>query len=68
MTKIILLTFICAKTAIYNNTPFWGEQDSTTLERAKKRCGEIFPKYPCLKRFTKVQDDNYWAVCGKEKL
>lgn len=67
MIEIILLTFICAETVIFNHTSHWYEQDSRTLERAKQRCGKIFPKYPCLKRFTKVQDDNYWAVCGKEK-
>jgi hypothetical protein len=40
------------------------EDDKANIKNFKKRCGEIYPDSPCLKRVTKRGELNYWVVCG----
>lgn len=30
-----------------------------------KRCVYYFPDSPCLKKFIKKEENDYWAICGK---
>lgn len=55
----------CEKTIIDNQTKEWNNQDQVILERALKRCKELFPDAPCLKRFIKRDSTTYRAVCGQ---
>jgi hypothetical protein len=57
---------ICAATVIVNITPVWTQEDVNTLMRAKKRCVEIYPKSPCVKKFVKVKSQVYRVVCTQE--
>lgn len=56
----------CPKTRIENHTVSWNTLDKQTLKRAKTRCLHYFPYDPCLKRFIKLEQRRYQAVCGKE--
>jgi transcription initiation factor TFIIIB Brf1 subunit/transcription initiation factor TFIIB len=51
----------CKMPEIINNTKTWTEKDIQTLERAKKTCVSRYKS--CLKRFTKVEDQVYRALC-----
>lgn len=63
----LILTFAmanCPETKIVNHTKTWNEQDQKTLDRAKKRCGQLYPEAPCVKVFTKKDDSTYTVACG----
>lgn len=57
---------ICLATVIVNLTGTWNKQDQETLERAQKRCAQIFPSSPCLKKLIKKEWDTYNAICGEK--
>lgn len=70
MIKVILFTLAvgsvqCPETIIENRTDEWNTQDMQTLVNAKKRCGEIYPDSPCLKKLIKKDSQTYNAICGK---
>ncbi len=58
---------MCSITIIINLTLLWTDYDQETLERASKRCAEIYEDAPCLKRFVKKKELTYNAICGKIK-
>jgi len=64
MTTLIALLIMCPTPNIENHTTEWTAVDKATLEKAIKRCGEIFPDAPCVKRFIKKEDQIYNVVCG----
>jgi len=64
MISLILVSLMCPDINIVNLTIDWETRDSLVLEYVQKRCGEIYPKSPCLKIFTKKEDGVYNAVCG----
>jgi hypothetical protein len=49
---------------IQNQTPRWDPSDEKALIRANVRCGEIYPEAPCLKKFYKLDENRYSALCG----
>lgn len=57
----LLLT--CPAPTIINKTNTWSNFDTETLNRATKRCPEIF-EGTCLKTFIKKEELLYNAICG----
>lgn len=57
----------CPFPEIVNNGADWTQKDLDTLQTARRRCGEIWPDAPCLKRFEKTKEGQYRAVCGKNQ-
>jgi hypothetical protein len=43
------------------------KDDRAALKTATKRCTEIYPEAPCLKKFIKREVRVYWAICGEGK-
>lgn len=70
---LLLLIFSCISYA--NNCPKTkvktldgsklNRHDKEVLKRAKKRCSDIYADSPCLKKFEKVKENAYHAICGK---
>jgi len=54
----------CLPVMIQNQTPRWDPSDEKALTRASVRCGEIYPEAPCLKKFYKLDENRYSALCG----
>jgi len=66
MTLMFLLAFSCPQTIMVNDSGLpWNNYDSSVLQTAKKRCGEIYEGFPCVKKFYKKESQNYWVICGK---
>ena len=61
---IFKLALVCAATVIVNHTDVWDEQDKAVVKEASKRCGQIFPDAPCLKKIVKLEDNSYQIYCG----
>lgn len=54
----------CPKVVVNNHTKKWTRNDQKVLDKANLRCKEIYPDAPCLKRFDKLDENRYTAVCG----
>lgn len=64
---LILLSFSCPDTQIINQTKFpWNDFDQQTLNYCKKKCKIEYSDAPCLKKFYKTDELNYFALCGEE--
>ena len=61
----IILSSMCPNPVVENRTEVWNKADQTALESATKRCSQKFQNSPCLKKFTKVRENQYQAICGK---
>jgi hypothetical protein len=62
-TLALVLVLSCPLTQII---PFKGEfdaRDTAMLNKAITRCGEKFPKSPCLGKFIVKAPGVYWATC-----
>jgi len=58
--------FLCLPTgAIENFTKVWNANDQLAFERATMRCKQVYPDYPCLKKFIKLDEHRYMVKCGK---
>lgn len=57
----------CPVTTIINHTKSWTKDDQRVLNRAKDRCGVVYPGSPCLKRFDKLAENRYTALCGAKE-
>ena len=66
LSLIVLAALTCPKTIVINKAIIWDQSDTQMLDTAKKRCGEIYPDAPCLKKFIKKDEDSYWAICGAQ--
>jgi len=42
----------------------WEPSDEAIVERAKVRCGQFYPKSPCLKVVIKLPGQRYRVICG----
>lgn len=68
----MLITFIllagCAEPIIQNKSNYrWNRLDDEELVYAEQRCGEIYPSdAPCVKKFTKTDENTYSTICGKK--
>ena len=64
----LILALTCGLTLMENRTKFdWNDLDRVHLTTAKKRCGEIYKKSPCLRTFIKRSPSDYSAICWKGK-
>lgn len=64
----LILVLLCGPVLFINLTKEpWSRIDYDNAEHATKRCGEIYPNSPCLKKFIKVRTQMYRAICGKDK-
>jgi len=62
----ILLANSCPKTNVkLLNSSKWNKHDDESLKVAKNRCPVMYPDSPCLKKFEKVKENSYHAICGK---
>jgi hypothetical protein len=64
ISLLIVLAASCGNPEIINKTKEWNAIDQKTLQGAIKRCPELYDDAPCLKKFIKQSDNNYWAICG----
>lgn len=62
-----ILAAQCPQPIIENQTNTWTKFDQQTFDRAITRCSFYFPKSPCLKKFIKLEERRYHAVCGKKE-
>ena len=63
---LLALNLSCPNTKVLNisKEPF-NKRDRENLSFSKKRCKKIFKDSPCLLKFMKKSELNYWACCGK---
>jgi hypothetical protein len=66
MKKLLLYGIIfCSFTELINQTKDpWNDFDMQILHKAEKRCPELYPDAPCVKKFYKRPEQSYWVVCG----
>lgn len=65
MNSLILAGLLtCPTVEIINKTDTWNDMDQKTLQRAKKRCGQLYIKSPCVKKFVKRTETDYSVTCG----
>jgi len=56
----------CPATKFENKTDLpWNEFDNKHYLTAKKRCGEIYQKSPCVKVFRKRSESDFSVICGE---
>jgi len=60
------VNLICIATILVNIS-LVNKDDVNALTAATKRCSEIYPEAPCLKKFIKREERVYWAICGESK-
>jgi hypothetical protein len=64
-TFMVMSAISCPNIKVVDHTKSaWTDQDQEAITQAQKRCGELFPKAPCLKLFVKVEEGMYRAICG----
>jgi hypothetical protein len=62
---LLVLGLSCPTPKIINTSGYaWNDFDQQTLNRAKKRCGQLYPKSPCVKKFFKTEEITYQVICG----
>ncbi len=60
-----LIKRACVETSIETHTPeSWSDRDQAAYDVANKRCRELYLNSPCLKRFIRMEQGRYRAVCG----
>lgn len=45
----------------------WTAVDEDTFRHATVRCGELYPRSPCLVEFRKLDIRRYQAICGGKR-
>lgn len=58
---------MCPATLILNLTLLWTKVDIEHLQTATARCKTLYTDAPCLKKFTKVEELTYRAICGQKE-
>ncbi len=66
-TIMTLWMLSCSEPWIFNVTEVWNDLDERTFQRAKIRCGQIYPDAPCLTVFYKNAEREYMASCGEKR-
>lgn len=64
---LIMASLTCPEANIVNNTKTWNKDDQQTLQKAQRRCGELYEDAPCLITFTKKDDLAYTVICGAKR-
>lgn len=55
----------CPETQITVHTPeAWSKADQAAYLTAADRCAQLYQYSPCLKKFIRVAQYQYWAICG----
>lgn len=67
VTVSVFMAMACPTTKLAGFNKPMNKQEIQLFSQAKKRCKEIYPEAPCLKRFEKHGEQNFWAICGKAK-
>lgn len=62
----LMMTLSCPNVTIVNKTDTWTMIDVEEVKIATNRCKELYNNSPCLKIFTKVEENTYRAVCTKK--
>lgn len=62
---LVAIFWLCLPSVIENQTPVWNKEDQAAYERAAKRCQDMDPEYPCMKKFIKVDEQRYQVWCSK---
>jgi hypothetical protein len=64
----ITSVYSCPDTKVYLMTDEpWSKTDEFNLNKADKRCEELYKKSPCLKKFIRWEPLRYSAICGKKE-
>lgn len=59
---------ICEMIILINCTTFaWNKHDYHIIERARVTCQNEYPNSPCIKRFVKRGERDYYVQCGQAK-
>lgn len=69
LSLAFFLAASCPEPKMVNVTPYpWNQFDLETLERAKKRCGQLYQgRSPCVKLYRKWGEFDYSVVCGRPR-
>lgn len=60
-----LVARACPDTEIETHTPeAWSKADQAAYLTASDRCAQLYQYSPCLKKFIRVAQYQYWAICG----
>ncbi len=61
------MNLVCSVTILINLTTFdWNDHDKKVQKRAVQVCSTDvrYKESPCLKKFVKVGERDYYAICG----
>lgn len=62
---LIVLALSCPTVKIINTTKYpINERDRQIVKQCQRRCSQIYPDSPCLKRFEKYGEHDYNCICG----
>ncbi len=69
MNSLILLAALsCPKVQLGNTSGLpITDMDNKNIAQATKRCGQKYPKSPCLIKFIKTGFQAYTAICGAKR-
>ena len=59
------MNLVCAAVILIGFQSPLNTDDLNALKAATKRCAEIYPEAPCLKKFIKKEERVFWAICGE---
>lgn len=60
-----LVARACPETEIITHTfEDWSKADQAAYQTAADRCAQLYQYSPCLKKFIRVAQYQYWAICG----
>lgn len=66
--SLLVILLSCPTTTIQNTSGYpWNDYDTSILNQARKRCGEIYNDSPCIKLFKKWGKQDYSVICSEEK-
>jgi hypothetical protein len=61
----LVLSNGCPSTKLIGFNAPLTQDETESLNHAKKRCKEIYTDAPCLKSFEKREEQVFWAICGR---
>lgn len=68
VTTMLYTSLGCPPTKIVNNSgEAFNQKDLQTLEKTKKRCGQLYKTSPCTKVFIKKTPNDYRVICGRNE-
>ncbi len=62
---LLMVMALCPAPVVYNETDTWGSNDVAALKRSIQGCKTYYSKMHCLVKFTKKDENRYWAICRK---